>query len=104
MSSTRRTRSAPDDHLGHGGGRAPSRRGRPFLWKIIIDERYQGHGYGAEVVRKVAEIVRAAGATELFTSYVPEDGGPAGFYQRLGFVSTGEVDNNGEPIVRLALA
>jgi diamine N-acetyltransferase len=74
-----------------------------FLWKIIIDERYQGHGFGAEAVRKVAELVRAAGATELLTSYVLEDGGPAGFYQRLGFMPTGEVDNNGEPIVRLAL-
>jgi len=25
-------------------------------------------------------------------------------YQRLGFVSTGEFDGNGEPIVRLALS
>jgi len=74
-----------------------------FLWKIIVDARYQGRGFGAEIVRKVAAIVRAAGATELLTSYVPETGGPAGFYERLGFVSTGEVDNNGEPIVRLTL-
>ena len=54
--------------------------------------------------RSVAELVRAAGATELLTSYVPEDGGPAGFYQRLGFVPTCEVDVNGEIILRLALA
>jgi GNAT superfamily N-acetyltransferase len=74
-----------------------------FLWKVIIDRRYQGHGYGAEAVRQVAELVRAEGATELLTSYVPEDGGPAGFYQRLGFVPTGELDGNGEVIVRLAL-
>jgi GNAT superfamily N-acetyltransferase len=74
-----------------------------FLWKLIIDERYQGSGFGGEVVRQVAALVRAAGATELLTSYAPEDGGPAGFYQRLGFIPTGEVDNNGEPIVRLAL-
>jgi len=74
-----------------------------FLWKVIIDRRYQGHGYGAEAVRQVAELVRAEGATELLTSYVPEDGGPAGFYQRLGFVPTGELDGNGEVIVDLAL-
>jgi RimJ/RimL family protein N-acetyltransferase len=74
-----------------------------FLWKIIIDARYQGRGFGAEAVRKVADLVHTAGATELLTSYVPEAGGPAGFYQRLGFVSTGEFDNNGEPIVRLPL-
>jgi diamine N-acetyltransferase len=34
---------------------------------------------------------------------VPDDGGPAGFYQRLGFVPTGDIDNNGEIIVRLVL-
>jgi diamine N-acetyltransferase len=33
-----------------------------------------------------------------------EDGGPAGFYARLGFVPTGEVDMNGEVIARLPLA
>ena len=75
-----------------------------FLWKLLIDERHQGQGYGREVVRQVAELVRAEGATELFTSYVPEDGGPAGFYERLGFVPTGEVDGDGEIIMRLELS
>jgi diamine N-acetyltransferase len=74
-----------------------------FLWKLLIDERYQGRGYGAAVVRRVAELVRAEGATELLTSYVPGPGGPAGFYERLGFVPTGDVDANGEIIMRLAL-
>jgi diamine N-acetyltransferase len=74
-----------------------------FLWKLLIDERYQGRGYGAAIVRQIADLVRAEGATELLTSYVPEDGGPAGFYQRLGFVATGEFDDHGEVIVRLGL-
>jgi GNAT superfamily N-acetyltransferase len=74
-----------------------------FLWKLLIDQRYQGCGYGAEALAQVARLVRAAGATELLTSYVPADGGPAGFYERLGFVPTGELDGNGEVIVRLAL-
>jgi GNAT superfamily N-acetyltransferase len=74
-----------------------------FLWKLIIDERHQGRGYGFEVMQQVAELVRAEGATELLTSYVPEDGGPAGFYERLGFVPTGELDGSGEVIVRLVL-
>jgi diamine N-acetyltransferase len=63
-----------------------------FLWKLLIDERHQ-----------VAELMRAEGATELLTSYVPEDGGPAAFYERLGFVPTGQLDINGEVIVRLVL-
>ena len=75
-----------------------------FLWKLLIDQRHQGRGYGAEVVRHVTGLVRAEGATELLTSYVPEDGGPAGFYERLGFVPTGQLDMNGEVIVRLVLS
>jgi diamine N-acetyltransferase len=55
-----------------------------FLWKLLIDQRYQGRGYSSEAVRQVARLVRAEGASELLTSYVPEDGGPAGFYRRLG--------------------
>jgi diamine N-acetyltransferase len=49
------------------------------LWKLLIDERHPGRGYGTEVVRQISELVRAEGATELLTSYVPEDGEPAGF-------------------------
>ena len=74
-----------------------------FMWKLLIDERHQGHGYGSQTVRLIAELVRAEGATELLTSYVPADGGPEEFYRRLGFVPTGELDVNGEIIVRLAI-
>jgi diamine N-acetyltransferase len=83
--------------------RPPEIVGPWFLWKLLIDGRYQGRGYGAEVVRQVAELVRAEGASELLTSYVPQPGGPAGFYGRLGFVPTGDVDGDGEVIMRLAL-
>ena len=75
-----------------------------FLWKLIIDERHQRHGYGREVVRLVADLVRAEGGDELLTSHVPGgDGGPGPFYARLGFVPTGEVDPEGEIILRLDL-
>ncbi|GAB2625230.1 GNAT family N-acetyltransferase [Streptomyces capparidis] len=83
--------------------RPPDIIGPWFLWKLLVDRRHQGRGHGAEAVRRVAELVRAEGASELLTSYVPLDGGPAGFYRRLGFVPTGELDGNGEVIVRLVL-
>ncbi|MDQ0894348.1 GNAT family N-acetyltransferase [Agromyces ramosus] len=74
-----------------------------FLWKLIIDESRQRLGYGAQAVRLVAELVQREGAAELLTSYVDADDGPAGFYARLGFEPTGEVDGDGEIIVRLPL-
>jgi diamine N-acetyltransferase len=54
-----------------------------------------------QTLRQVAESIRAAGATELLTSYVEAPGGPADFYTRLGFVPTGDRDANDEIIVRL---
>ncbi len=74
-----------------------------FLWKLLIDHGLQGRGYGTAAVRLVADIVRAEGAAELLTSYVPEPGNPGPFYGRLGFRPTGDLDENGEVILRLDL-
>jgi len=74
-----------------------------FLWKLFIDERNQGRGYGREVIRQIVAIVEAEGATELLTSHVAGDDGPAKFYERLGFVPTGDLDPDGEVIIRLTL-
>lgn len=75
-----------------------------FLWKLLIDHRQQGRGYGREVVRQIVELVRAHGGVELLTSHVLGSGGPAGFYARLGFVPTGDVDPEGEIVLRLPLS
>ena len=72
-----------------------------FLWKLLVDEQHQGRGYGREAVRLVAEIVRAEGATELLTSCVLGDDGPEPFFLRLGFVPTGDLDENGEVVLVL---
>lgn len=79
----------------------PEINGPWFLWKLLIDHRHQGRGHGREVVRQVVELVRSQGATELLTSHVPGEGGPAGFYARLGFVPRGDLDPDGEIILRL---
>jgi diamine N-acetyltransferase len=74
-----------------------------FLWRFMIDARFQGRGYGARAIGLLAEHVRSRpGATELRTSWVPGPGSPEGFYLRLGFEPTGEIDE-GEVVARLAL-
>jgi diamine N-acetyltransferase len=74
-----------------------------FLWRLLIDERFQGRGFGRGALRLVVELIRAEGATELLTSYQPGDGEPWPFYERFGFVPTGEVDGT-EVVLRLDLA
>lgn len=81
----------------------PEIHGPWFLWKLLIDQREQGRGHGREVVRQIVDIVRGQGGTELLTSHVPGEGGPGGFYARLGFVPTGELDPEGEIILLLDL-
>jgi diamine N-acetyltransferase len=74
-----------------------------YLWKLIIDRRFQRLGYGQAIIRKVVEIVRAQGATTLLTSYAAGLGNPGPFYQRVGFRQTGEFNSDGETIVALKL-
>jgi diamine N-acetyltransferase len=74
-----------------------------FLWKLLIDERHQGYGYGRAAVTLVAGIARDHGAAELFTSYVAGDRSPEPFYRKLGFLPTGEQDEAGEIVLVLPL-
>ena len=84
--------------------RPPEIIGPWFLWKLIVDERHQGRGIGRAIVERVVELIRAEGAAELLTSHVVADGGPDGFYERLGFEPTGAYDPDGERILRLDLS
>ena len=66
---------------------------RYFLWRFMIDRRYQGMGFGEAAMGLIIEHVRSQpGAIGLATSYVPLAGGPGEFYHRLGFVDTGHED------------
>ena len=73
-----------------------------FLWRLLIDERFQRHGYGRQALQLIVDLIRAEGATELLTSYHPGEGGPWPFYEKFGFVPTGEIDED-EIVIRLAL-
>jgi diamine N-acetyltransferase len=74
-----------------------------FLWRFMIDHRYQGLGFGRRALKLLIDHVRTRpGARELLTSVVQGKGGPQGFYERLGFALTGEYEE-GEALMRLSL-
>ncbi len=65
-----------------------------YLWRLMVDHRYQKLGYGARALNRVIEYVRQRpGAHELLTSVVPGEGSPGPFYEKLGFVYTGEMED-----------
>ena len=74
-----------------------------FLWRYMIDARYQGRGIGWRALQRLVEHVRTRpGATELGVSCVPGDGSPCPFYEKFGFRYTGEKDED-ELVMKLAL-
>jgi diamine N-acetyltransferase len=75
-----------------------------FLWKLLIDERHQGKGYGTATLDLVVEYFRARpGVDEVRTSAGQGEGSPIPFYERYGFVRTGELHDD-EVMLKLVLA
>jgi len=74
-----------------------------YLWRMLIDGRYQGRGYGSAALDLLTRYLRTRpGADELVTSVVPGEGSPLGFYVRYGFTPTDEWFDH-EQVLRLPL-
>ena len=74
-----------------------------YLWRFMIDARYQQMGFGRRAVELLVEYVKTRpGAIELLTSVLQAEGGPQVFYEKLGFELTGEYEE-GEAVMRLRL-
>ena len=74
-----------------------------FLWRLMIDARYQGMGFGRRALELLIEYVRTRpGAVELLTSVHQAPGGPQEFYEKMGFALTGDMEE-GEALMRLRL-
>jgi diamine N-acetyltransferase len=74
----------------------PRERGYLYLWRLMIDQRYQRMGFGRRGLRLVvAQVKSRPDADKLHTSWRRGEGSAHGFYERLGFQETGE-DEDGE--------
>ena len=67
-------------------------QGMYFLWRLMIDARYQGLGHGFEAMALlIARVVATPNAKELITSHLKGPGDPGPFYLKVGFGYTGEM-------------
>jgi diamine N-acetyltransferase len=81
----------------------PDYLGPYYLWRLLIDQRYQGRGYGSAALSLVVEHVRARpDARMLITSVGQGPASPLDFYVRAGFRATGQV-HHGELVLELDL-
>jgi GNAT superfamily N-acetyltransferase len=85
---------APDapDHIPH------------YLWKLLIDHRHQRKGYGTATLDLIAEYFRRRPGVEVLSTSAGEgEGGPIPFYERYGFVRTGDIVFENEVLLQLRL-
>jgi diamine N-acetyltransferase len=74
-----------------------------YLWKLLVDERYQRRGFGTAALDLVAKYFRNRGVAAMWTSAVPGEGSPIAFYERYGFERTGDLHGD-EIMLRLDLS
>lgn len=80
-------------------------RGNYCLWRLMIDERWQGRGYGRLAMEKIIEYVRSKPLGEAeycWLSYDPDNQKARKLYNSFGFMETGEMDGE-EAIAALKL-
>jgi diamine N-acetyltransferase len=74
-----------------------------FIIRLMVDEKYQGNGYGRFGVEKLLEIFRAdERIMAVGISYEPENAVARTLYASLGFVETGRmIDGEIEAVLKL---
>lgn len=65
-----------------------------YLWRLNIGSEHQGGGYGRFAVGELCQEAIRRGHHRLTVSYHPGANGPEGFYERLGFRTTGELNQD----------
>ena len=74
-----------------------------FLWRLMIDARYQGLKFGSRSIDLLTKQVKEDhNFDEFLTSVISGDFSPLKFYARRGFKLTGKT-YEGEAVMRLAL-
>ena len=72
----------------------------PYLWRFLVDRMYQGRGIGQRALLELVDLLTREGSRALRLGWVEGPGSPRRFYERAGFVATGEVED-GETIAQL---
>jgi diamine N-acetyltransferase len=63
-----------------------------YLWKLLIDERYQRQGFGTATLDLIVDYFRGRPGVEVLNTSAGEgEGSPISFYERYGFKRTGEI-------------
>ncbi len=73
---------------------------RYWLWRFMIDERYQGQGYGREALKQIISYFRENGASNIRLSTKESNVSAIHLYRSFGFAPNGDI-NDGEIVFEL---
>ena len=73
---------------------------RYWLWRFMIDEKYQGQGYGKEALKHIISYFKENGAGNIRLSTKESNVNAIHLYQSFGFAPNGDV-NDGETVFEL---
>lgn len=71
-----------------------------WLYHLMIEPKHQGSGYGQDAVNLAVKEMRGLGATDIVTSYHPENARAKYIYEKMGFKDNGVLDG-GDPFLIL---
>lgn len=76
---------------------------RYYLVRLMIDEKFQGRGFGKAATLAVIEKMKLTeDCNEIYLSFVPENANAEKLYKSVGFERTGEI-SEGEIVMRYVI-
>lgn len=74
------------------------------IWRILFPEEHQCKGYGTLAIKQILQMAKDSGKYDfIILDYVPENEIAKHVYEKLGFLPTGEIVNNGEVEMKFIL-
>ncbi|HEU0223175.1 MAG TPA: GNAT family N-acetyltransferase [Paracoccaceae bacterium] len=74
--------------------------GAAYLWRLLIDRRFQGRGHGRAAIAAAQGIAEGWGFRRLYLHALPKPGGAVPYYERLGFRRTGRQEGGEVEMIR----
>ena len=79
--------------------------GNYWIYRLMIDQRFQGRGYGSAALEDIVEIMTALpGCSSIVLSVEPANVAAAALYRRLGFRDRGDLIDSEAVMVRRLVA
>ena len=75
-----------------------------LVWDFVVHQSYQSLGYGRRILEdQIRHLSEARDAKRVVVGVLPENGAAVSFYTKLGFMESGEVNEDGELMFHLEI-